>query len=419
VRGGVGGGLAVGLRRRLVYVVFVGHRSILWRARIPDTSIEVSYLVLVHPVDSEFGPPAPAPSDAPPAAAPRNSRAGLVAIVALATQVVLIAGLDNQWLSQRVLHWATRSGSVTRVELAESWLTYNWRFWPRAHDDTHVLLAQLLLIATTLIMSTALIAVLVRGQVSFARAFVGTWTAVIVATQLGAFVRGLVNDSSTGEPGQSRIVRGLFGPLGPSGWTFSASAVLGVVVALVTAVVAVSTRRGRGAAAAPPPVFGDYGPPAPMGRPPVPPWQDQQFGPPPGHAAPPLYPPFPPPGAPVGPPVGAPPGPTQGAPEFATTQLPGLPAQETTALPRHAAYAPPEPAPSEPTVVLPPAPEPPAPEPPAPAATPEPAVPSEPESAEPPRTLFRTPVPPGSEPAPPAPSFPRPPDDEDLDQLDQ
>jgi hypothetical protein len=224
---------------------------------------------------------APAPSSSVTAPAPR-ARIGVIVLTTILAELAIIGALGNQWMTDRLQRRADNAG-VNARSFELSWLTYAWRAssGPLA---TSTWGAQLLLVLTVVVVSALLVWALVRGPVTFARAFFGTWAAVIAATLLGAFVRGLVDHRSDGRlPGANRVTRAVFGGLGPNESAVVASFALGFVVALIVAAVAVTTRRKPEAPTAEgPPVFPEYSAPRPSEPPAyLPPWQDSHYGPPP------------------------------------------------------------------------------------------------------------------------------------------
>jgi hypothetical protein len=236
----------------------------------------------------------PATENYPAYARPRRltvARTGLIVFIAVLLEVVIIAAADNQWVGNQLVKAQQRTDREGLRLLEGSWLTYTWRFTPR-DGLTNTWWSELALILTVLVVSGLLVGAIVRGPVTFVRAFFGSWMAVIVASLLGAFVRGLIDPASaTGLPGVGRVTRAAFA--GPSGSVAIAGLGLGFVVALITAAVAVTTRRpadrdldayGQPVGPAyvppeqPPPFFGT---PAPSSEPSgMRPWQDQRYGPP-------------------------------------------------------------------------------------------------------------------------------------------
>lgn len=237
----------------------------------------------MDPAEPQYANPPTGPGWAPPAGpagTARRTRAGIVVLAAVLTELVLIGAGANQSVSERIVR--DMPGKGLSAELIKgSWLTYTWRWNP---SDGRIWWSHAMLIVTLAVVSGLLVWCIARGPVSFARAFFGTWMAVIVATLLGAFVRGLLDPfSKDALPGGNAVTRAIFGPAGPNSEVVFGSFVLGLVVGLVAGLLAVTTARSAGAAAVPyePAAFADYGPPpaaAPGGA--LPPWQDQHYGPP-------------------------------------------------------------------------------------------------------------------------------------------
>ncbi len=200
-------------------------------------------------------------------------------LVAVLTELVLIGAGANQWVSERIVRNSFKHGLSARL-IEGSWLTYTWRWDP---TEGRIWWAHVLLIVTLAVVSGLLIWCVARGPVSFARTFFGTWMAVIVATLLGAFVRGLVEPNGHLPPGANAVTRAIFGPAGPNSEAVFGSFVLGLVVGLLAGLLAVTTSRPASAGPAPyePAAFADYGPPpAAVAGAALPPWQDQHYGPP-------------------------------------------------------------------------------------------------------------------------------------------
>lgn len=174
-----------------------------------------------------------------------RARTGLIVLAALLTELVIIAAADNQWVSDKIGRNELRTNSVALRSLANSWLTFTWRVSPRAGANGNELWAsQIALVLTVLLVTGLLVAAVVRGPVTFGRAFFGTWTAVIAATLLAGFVRGLIEPFSKLQmANSSRLTRAVFGPFGINQGTVAAGFALGLVVALVAAIVAVTSRR--------------------------------------------------------------------------------------------------------------------------------------------------------------------------------
>ena len=256
-------------------------------------------------------PPAGAPAPnaaafgAPSAAStgtPGQVRTGLVVLVAVLAELVIIGASANQWVATKIADDAVGSPSFWHL-FEQSWLSFRWRASPHS-GQTATWGSELALIGVTVVLSALVIWLVVRGAVTFWRAFLVTWLAVLGAALVGAFVRGLIDDSAFraigAEAEPARVTQALFGPLGPTQLVVVAGFVLGLLTGLIVALVAVQTRRGDGAASEgapaaapyaqpeqPPPYYGEH----PSGAPAAPPWQDQHFEPRGRHTA------SPPPGA--------------------------------------------------------------------------------------------------------------------------
>lgn len=216
-----------------------------------------------------------APAKAGRASPLSRARTGLIVLAAVFTEIVVIAAADNQWVSNKILRNELRTNSVTLRSLANSWLTYTWRLSPRdGANANQVWGSQLALVAVVLVLSGLLVAAVVRGPITFGRAFFGTWMAVVVATLVGAFVRGLIEPFGKLQLGNSnRVTRAAFGSFGVNQAAVAAGFGLGLLVAVVAAVVAVASRRGPAQAA-------DSADPAAGQASAVPPYQQPEQPPP-------------------------------------------------------------------------------------------------------------------------------------------
>src|SRR5919197_2314681 len=206
---------------------------------------------------------------------PGPARTGPTVLVALLAEVVVIGAACNQWVTKRIYDQLVEGRDTFGIKgLKASLLTYNWRWAPQSDDTDHIWLSQMLMILALVVVSGVLISVVLRGPATFGRVLLTCWMAVIAGTLLGAWVRGLVEDT----PGSSlRITKAVFGQTAPGPVSFFASAVLGLVAGIVAGIFAVATRRPAVAAEAegppepppyvppdPPPYYG--GAPAPTTR---------------------------------------------------------------------------------------------------------------------------------------------------------
>ena len=174
----------------------------------------------------------------------RPARAGWIVLAALLTELVVIGAAANQWVTTRIFRQVYEgSGSDGVRDLKETLIVYNWRWTPQSGDTEHSWLGQILMILTVLVVSGLLIFAVLRGVATFGRVLLTCWMAVIVATMLGTWVRGLVTDVSGGPTHELRITKAVFGQLAPGPVVFFASLVLGLAVGLVAGIVAVATRR--------------------------------------------------------------------------------------------------------------------------------------------------------------------------------
>lgn len=176
----------------------------------------------------------------------RRSRAWLVVLIAFVVELVIIAGIGNPAVSDRIAE-SIGPDSGLGSNAARAALVYRWRVTAASGDTYHVWLAELALVGTVLVLTALLVWAAARGPAGFGRAFVGTWTAVVVATLVGMVVRGVVIDPGgyTPYPG-GRLNAALFGPLAPNGITCVAGLALGLVVALAAGLTAASARRTVG-----------------------------------------------------------------------------------------------------------------------------------------------------------------------------
>jgi len=205
---------------------------------------------------------------------------GIVVPTAVITALVLIAAGANQWTSKQM---GKAHGEVRKY--LNAWLNYTWRFTAGGWPD-RIYAGQLAMIGTVLLLSGLLVWCLLRGPITWGRAFFGTWLAVLFATAVGAVVRGLIAPTELLRMSRmNRVAFALLSDYGPGADAVFSGLVLGLIVGLVTSLVAVVSRRPV-APAVPvppgPPMFADYAPPPASVQGIAPPWQDKHFGPPAG-----------------------------------------------------------------------------------------------------------------------------------------
>src|SRR5690349_21613999 len=98
------------------------------------------YLCRMQPGTQQYGPqgqtdaaPSGRPPGEPTVVAPAKARTWLIVLVAIVTEVVLIAAGANEWLSRRLVRADLTAGSV-ESGIRYSVLTYSWRFTPLSND---------------------------------------------------------------------------------------------------------------------------------------------------------------------------------------------------------------------------------------------------------------------------------------------
>jgi hypothetical protein len=166
---------------------------------------------------------------------PPAARPGFVVLAAVLAEIVLIGAVANQWVAERAYRWILNERSGFLVQVKGMLLVYNWRFAPQPGDTAHIWLGQVVMVALTIGLTAAFVAVVVRGPATFGRVFLTCALAVVGATMLGAYARALVTD----EPltGGSRIEKALFGPLSPNQINVLAALLLGILTGLVAGAV--------------------------------------------------------------------------------------------------------------------------------------------------------------------------------------
>jgi hypothetical protein len=176
-----------------------------------------------------------------PAVAVTRSRPWLVALAATGTLFVLILAVGNPTVTRKIFQHAAQSqGFGTRA--LQSFTTFGWDLSP-AHDVDHLILAGVLADVAVLVVTLLLVALVTRGRGSFWQVFAASWTAVVVAVMIGAYVRPLLINSSTFAQGRSKAEFVFFSQFSPGAGELFAGLVAGLVVALVAALVALATRR--------------------------------------------------------------------------------------------------------------------------------------------------------------------------------
>jgi hypothetical protein len=165
----------------------------------------------------------------------------LVVLAAFLVELVVIAAGCNQKVSHSAVGYAGSHPNGFLGQVCQASLAYAWRFSSQPGSARHLLLSQFAVLAIVFVLTAALASALARGAVTFGRAFLGIWLAVIVATEVGSIVQLLIVDERTPGHHYGRLTYALFAA--PNGYNFFAGLCLGFLTALVAALVAVATAR--------------------------------------------------------------------------------------------------------------------------------------------------------------------------------
>jgi len=176
----------------------------------------------------------------PPGAVLRARTVLVSAAASLATLVVIVA-TNNQSVTDWVVRKATGHPNSFAANVGLASQAFRWRL---SKNTTDSLPANYTRDLVLVVLTGLLVAAVVRGAVTFGRAFWGTWMAVIVAAQLGAVASAFVVPAEKLPAGHSATQR-FFLPNAytPGPYIFLGAAGLGLVVAAITALVAVTTRK--------------------------------------------------------------------------------------------------------------------------------------------------------------------------------
>ena len=181
----------------------------------------------------------------PDAPRPLVARTGWAVLAAFLTQVVIVAGVGNQAVTNAMNRYLAAPGrqfaDYSRGAV-DAMLTFHWRFAPRPAEATHEWAAQFLLLAVLFALTALAVWATCRGTVTFLRVFVTVWVIVVAVTPLAIMARNLVVIPTAPGPLESRVGQSIYYyPL--FGTAIVAGVVLGLVTALVTALVVRMTRR--------------------------------------------------------------------------------------------------------------------------------------------------------------------------------
>jgi hypothetical protein len=197
----------------------------------------------------------------------RRTRGFVIALVAAVLELAIVAGVGNQWVTQRVVDNTTNSQVGDTV--VRSATAFGWRFTARSGHST--LWAAQLIGAGVLVVLVFLfvLALTARARPSFIRIFVGVWGVTLLAAVIAGAVRQWLAfpdlyPTRHDQQGLARWANALVE--GPSSPVVIFGVGSGFIVALVAAAVASATAQEVPAAAMPttegePPWSPDTAPP--------------------------------------------------------------------------------------------------------------------------------------------------------------
>ena len=172
--------------------------------------------------------------------------------MAAVLELVIVAGVGNQWVTKRVLENTTKSQVGDAI--THSATTFGWRFNPQGGN--HALWAGQLIGVGVLVILVFLfvLALTARSSRSFLGTFVGVWGVTALAALLAGAVRQFIAfpdlfPSGRDDAGLGRWANALTS--GPSSELAIFGVISGFVVALVSAIIASATARAVTPAAAP------------------------------------------------------------------------------------------------------------------------------------------------------------------------
>jgi hypothetical protein len=191
-----------------------------------------------------------APSSAPALPKLYRGRPWLTALAAVLTELVVIGGVDNQGVTKTLrdpLNDPSRVVADYSSGAIDAATAFWWRFAPSDGQATHVWAAQFAAIGVLVLLTWLGALAVARGSVTFGRVWIAVWAVVAAVAPVAIMVRNVLVTPTAPGPAQSRIGQSVYGfdAFGP---VIVAGLVLGVVTGLITAAVAVSSRRQVAAA---------------------------------------------------------------------------------------------------------------------------------------------------------------------------
>jgi hypothetical protein len=189
----------------------------------------------------------------------RQGRPGVIVLIAFVVELVAIGALANEVVTKHLVTFVADHHDRFVGHLVGAFLTYQWRVTAQPGDRANEPLAHTCLDLVVFALTALLVLAVCRGPVTFARAFFGTWMAVVASTLVGQVVFDLISPPPY-PPGFSHLSGAVF--TGPNGFGFIAGLMLGLLTAIFAAIFAVATRRTvRPAAAYPETRRDEYGEP--------------------------------------------------------------------------------------------------------------------------------------------------------------
>ena len=174
-----------------------------------------------------------------------RSRTGWVLLAGVLTEVVIVAGVDNQGVTGALNHYLDSPNRVFpdySRGLVDAVTAFAWRVSPAGSQPTHVWAAGLAAVGVLLALSAVGMLAVVRGSITFVRVWVAVWAVVAAAAPLAIMARNLITTPSAPGPEQSRLGQAVY--YAPQlGTVVVAGLMIGLLAGLACAIVAVLTRR--------------------------------------------------------------------------------------------------------------------------------------------------------------------------------
>ncbi|HEY3716714.1 MAG TPA: hypothetical protein VGL39_19475 [Jatrophihabitantaceae bacterium] len=178
----------------------------------------------------------------------RRAPTFLVAFCAAIVELVLVAAAGNQWIVNHLVKNESARELPRNRELKSALTAFPWRWTPRSHERM-LWLGEVVAVVGMVVVVFLLVIALVgpmRPPRRFLPVFLGVWGVVVGLTQIAAIGRALLaygNLPKDVDPeGLGRFWFSVFN--GPTAETVLFGGVSGLIVAIVTGIVAAVTSRG-------------------------------------------------------------------------------------------------------------------------------------------------------------------------------